>query len=119
MGAAGSGLESYFTHWGQATHDQLVTWLKPKTCPLWLAKETLAALPEALVLREMRYQFGTPGFRTRQITLVTTLLDPESYPVTETITQLSSQTASEQTLLVNSKTPGRAVLHTMFDGQRE
>jgi hypothetical protein len=28
-------------------HDQLVTWLQPKTCPSWLAKETLAALPES------------------------------------------------------------------------
>jgi len=27
------------------------------------------------VLREGRYDIGTPGFRTRQITLVTTLLD--------------------------------------------
>ena len=26
-------------------HDQLVAWLKPKTCPSWLAKETLSALP--------------------------------------------------------------------------
>ena len=28
-------------------HDHLVTWLKPKTCPSWLARETLAARPEA------------------------------------------------------------------------
>jgi hypothetical protein len=63
--------------------DQLVMWLKPKTCPSWLTRETLATLPETLVLREVRYSIGTPGFRTRQITLVTTLLDPESYPVTD------------------------------------
>ena len=60
--------------------DQLVTWLKPKTCPSWLTRETLAALPETLVLREVRYRVGTPGFRTRQITLVTTLLDAERLP---------------------------------------
>jgi hypothetical protein len=59
----------------------LVTWLKPKTYPSWLTRETLAALPEALVLREVRYHIGTPGFRTRQITLVTTLLDAEVYRV--------------------------------------
>jgi hypothetical protein len=35
--------------------DQLVTWLKPKTCASWLAREALTALPEALVLREVRY----------------------------------------------------------------
>jgi hypothetical protein len=62
-------------------HDQLVTWFKPKTCPSWLARETLAALPEALVLREVRYHIGRPGFRTRQITLVTTLLDAEIYRI--------------------------------------
>jgi hypothetical protein len=28
-------------------HDQLVAWLKPKTCPSWLAKKTLAALPDS------------------------------------------------------------------------
>jgi hypothetical protein len=61
--------------------DQLVTWLKPKTCPSWLTRETLAALPETLVLREVRYHIGTPGFRTRQITLVTTLLDAAVYRV--------------------------------------
>jgi hypothetical protein len=64
-------------------HDQLVGWLKPKTCPSWLTREALAALPETLVLREVRYHIGTPGFRTRQITLVTTLLDAEIYRVAD------------------------------------
>jgi hypothetical protein len=63
--------------------DQLVVWLKPKTCPSWLARETLAALPETLVLREVRYPIDTPGFRTRQITLVTTLVDAEVYRVAD------------------------------------
>jgi hypothetical protein len=62
-----------------AVHDQLVAWLKPKTCPSWLAPETLAALPESLVLREVRYCVSTPRFRTRQITLVTTLVDAAVY----------------------------------------
>jgi hypothetical protein len=62
-------------------HDQLVAWLKPKTCPAWLTRDALAALPETLVLREVRYYIDRPGFRTRQITLVTTLLDAEVYPV--------------------------------------
>ena len=63
--------------------DQLVAWLKPKTCPSWLTRETLAALPDALVLREVRYYIGTPGFRTRQITLVTTLLNAQIYRVAD------------------------------------
>jgi hypothetical protein len=64
-------------------HDQLVAWLKPTTCPSWLNRETLAALPEALVLREVRYGIGRPGFRTRQVTLVTTLLEAETYHVAD------------------------------------
>ena len=51
-------------------HDQLVTWLTPATCPSWLTRE-------GLVLREVRYCISTPGFRTREITPVTTLLDAE------------------------------------------
>jgi hypothetical protein len=71
-------------------HDQLVAWLKPKTWPSWLARETLAALPDTLLLREVRYHIGTPGFRTRQITLVTTLLDAKVYSVTD-LTELYHQ----------------------------
>lgn len=62
-------------------HDQRVTSLKPKTCPSWLTQEALTALPEALVLREVRYGIGRPGFQTRQITLVTTRLDAAGYRV--------------------------------------
>jgi hypothetical protein len=35
------------------------------------------------VLREVRYRIGTPGFRTREITLVTTRLDAEAYCVSD------------------------------------
>jgi hypothetical protein len=63
--------------------DPLVTWLKPKTRPSWLSRETLATLPEAWTLREVRYHVGTPGFRTREMTLVTTLFDAEAYRVSE------------------------------------
>ena len=35
------------------------------------------------MLREVRYRRGTPGFRTREITLVTTLLDAEAYGVSD------------------------------------
>jgi hypothetical protein len=56
-------------------HDPRVAWLKPKTCPSWLTREALAALPATVGLREVRYHTGTPSVRTRQITLVTTLID--------------------------------------------
>jgi hypothetical protein len=84
-------------------HDQLVAWLKPKTWPSWLARETLAALPDTLLLREVRYHIGTPGFRTRQITLVTTLLDAKVYSVTD-LTELYHQRWQVETSLAQLKT---------------
>jgi Transposase DDE domain len=92
-------------------HDQLVAWLKPKTCPSWLAKETLAALPDSLVRREVRYHIGTPGVRTREITLVTTLLDGEIYPVAD-LAELYRQRWQVETSLAHLKTTMRMdVLH--------
>lgn len=59
--------------------DQLVEWVKPKQCPAWMDASTFAQLPETLLIRELRYTISRPGFRTRTITLVTTLLDPRKY----------------------------------------
>ncbi len=44
-----------------------------------MSAEVYAALPETLVVRELRYTLDRPGFRTRSVTLVTTLLDAETY----------------------------------------
>jgi hypothetical protein len=84
-------------------NDQLVAWLKPKTCPSWLTRETLAALPDSLVLREVRYHIGTSGFRTRKITLVTTLLDAETYCVSD-LAELYRQRWQVETALAQLKT---------------
>jgi hypothetical protein len=84
-------------------HDQLVAWLKPQPCPSWLARETLAALPDSLVLREVRYHLRTPGFRTREITLVTTLLAPEVYPVPD-LAELYRHRWQVETSLAHLKT---------------
>lgn len=37
-------------------------------------------LPATLVVRELRYTLARPGFRTRRVTLATTLVDPRAYP---------------------------------------
>ena len=37
-------------------------------------------LPQTIVVREVRFQVAQPGFRTQSVTLVTTLLDAQSYP---------------------------------------
>jgi hypothetical protein len=61
--------------------DQLVEWFKPKVCPSWLTAEQFATLPESLVVRELQYTVTRPGFRVKQITLTTTLVDADRYPV--------------------------------------
>jgi hypothetical protein len=92
-------------------HDQLVAWLKPKTCPSWLTRETLLALPDSIVLREVRYGIGRPGFRTRQITLVTTLLDAAVYRVDD-LAELYRLRWQVETSLAHLKTTMRMeILH--------
>ena len=73
--------------------------------------EALAALPETLGLRAVRYHIGRPGFRTRQITLVTTLLDAEISRVAD-LAELSRQRWQIETSLAHLKTTMRMdVLH--------
>jgi Transposase DDE domain len=60
-------------------NDQIVTWFKPKKAPAWMTPEQFASLPDEITVRELRYRVETRGFRTREITLVTTLLDAEVY----------------------------------------
>jgi hypothetical protein len=61
-------------------HDQVVAWIKPAQVPPWLPRETWDALPDLLRVRELRYRITRRGFRSREVTLVTTLLDAERYP---------------------------------------
>jgi hypothetical protein len=63
--------------------DQIVEYTKPKEVPAWMDKEEYQALPETLLVRELRYRTIQRGYRTKVITLVTTLLDPEAYPAEE------------------------------------
>ena len=59
--------------------DHLVRWhIRPHRAPVWL--DASVELPLTLVVREVPFQGTQPGFRTQSVTLVTTLLDAESYP---------------------------------------
>lgn len=60
---------------------RLVRWAKPKLRPQYLNAEQWALLPPVLELRLVRFQVAEKGFRTRTVILVTTLLDPEQYPL--------------------------------------
>lgn len=58
--------------------DQLVVWAKP-TKPKWMDSETCKSLPETFQLREIRFRVTRPGFRTKSLIIVTTLLDSDEY----------------------------------------
>lgn len=60
--------------------DQVVEYAKPPQCPNWMDADTFATLRETMLVRELRYRTSVRGFRSRVITLVTTLLDAEQYP---------------------------------------
>jgi len=67
-------------------NDQIVEWFKPVNCPAWMSAEQFAALPASIVIRELRYTITERGFRTKTITLATTLLDSELYELSELAT---------------------------------
>ncbi len=67
-------------------NDHFVVWDKPKR-PDWMDEQTYAILPDQLVLREVRVQVRIKGMRTRNLVVVTTLLDAEQY-TKEDIAQL-------------------------------
>lgn len=62
--------------------DHLVCWEKPQR-PKWMSPEEYAALPETLTVREVRVHVKQSGFRTRELVVVTTLLDADKYPADE------------------------------------
>ena len=91
--------------------DQLVEWFKPKEAPEWMRAEQYAVLPASLLLRELRYQIDEPGFRTKEVTLVTTLLDPDVYSA-QALAQIYRQRWQIETNLRHLKqTMGLDVLH--------
>jgi Transposase DDE domain len=59
--------------------DKLITWYKPKSCPKGLSKDEFDALPQTITVREIYYYIVIPGFRTQQVSLITTLLDKATY----------------------------------------
>lgn len=59
--------------------DQLVEYFKPVKRPVWITEEQWEQLPPSIVVRELRYRIRVPGVRTREVTLVTTLLDSDRY----------------------------------------
>jgi hypothetical protein len=58
------------------SRDHLVVWTRPP-CPTWMDQATYETIPETMTLRELRFQVIQAGYRTKEITIVTTLTDAE------------------------------------------
>ena len=61
-----------------ANGDHIVAWPKPQR-PKWLDQETYDRLPDQLEIREIEVKVDQPGFRTKSLVVVTSLLDHRVY----------------------------------------
>lgn len=79
-GQKGKPRSTFLRHLGK--QDQLVLWHKPlrHQKPRWMGLKQYLSLPATLTLRELRYRLEARGQRTREVTIVTTLIDPVLYP---------------------------------------
>lgn len=59
--------------------DHIVQWQRPSSCPPSMSTQEFEALPESIEVREVHLLIQQPGFRPKEIILVTTLLDPNRY----------------------------------------
>src|SRR5262249_54862196 len=60
--------------------DPLVEYHQPQERPDWMSAADYAALPDTVVVRELRVRVACRGGRTRAVTLVTTLTNAWRYP---------------------------------------
>jgi Transposase DDE domain len=91
--------------------DQQVEWFKPASGPAWMSKQDYHALPESIVVREIRRTVRLPDGRRISVTLITTLLDPIRYPA-DALIELRLRRWDVETNLRHLKTTmGLDVLH--------
>jgi hypothetical protein len=91
--------------------DQVVEWFKPVRRPDWMTAEEYAALPEVVRVRELRYRVAVPGYRTREVTVVTTLIDAATYPADEVATLYFRRWQVETNLRHLKQTMKMDILH--------
>jgi hypothetical protein len=93
-------------------NDQLTLWHKTGVPSRVLSREAYDALPNVLVVRELRYRVHWRGYRTREVTLVTTLLDADAYPSTELAALYHRRWQAEVNLRHLKETLGMRVLRS-------
>jgi hypothetical protein len=93
--------------------DALFTWSKPKTpSPLLSVLEWLG-LPPQITVRVLRLRLEKNGFRTRHLTLVTTLLDAALYPPEQLLAAYARRCRMELCLDDLKTTLGMQSLHCL------
>lgn len=60
--------------------DHIVRWQRPKRGPQSMSITDFAGLPTSIEVREVHLLIQLPGFRPKEIILVTTLMDSKRYP---------------------------------------
>jgi hypothetical protein len=91
--------------------DQRVEYFKPVQKPLWMSREEYDAVPESIIVRELRRTACRPGMGQVTLTLVTTLLEGEKY-LAEELLELRLRRWDVETHLRHLKTTmGMDVLH--------
>jgi hypothetical protein len=66
-------------------NDRLVQWFKMRMSsrPKWLSKEAWQQMPDRLTVREITVTIDAPGFRSKSLIIVTTLLNSKDFPASE------------------------------------
>lgn len=60
--------------------DRLFTWSQPRLRPPWLPQGLWKTMAAQLTVRVICFPLHRRGYRSKTVTLVTTLLDPQNYP---------------------------------------
>lgn len=92
--------------------DQVVEWFRPESVPARCKGPDgrTVRIPARLRLRELQYRIIAKGFRTRQVTLVTTHLDAEIYPAKSIAELYGTRWRVEQNLRDLKQTLGMDIL---------
>lgn len=62
-----------------AKNDKIIECFKPKIAPTWISKEEFDRLPQSITIRWISYRIHKQGFRSKEVCVLTTLLDNTLY----------------------------------------
>ncbi len=99
-------------HRQQGPRDRFVSYDKPIYKPSWMSDEEFAQMPTSMLVREVRVTLREPGVRVRELVLVTTLLDPVSYPPTMIAQMFGVRWSAEVNLRHLKQTLGLDILRS-------